>query len=87
MYIYVVVVRLIGDVVCDFYYKVYEDVKLLKNFGVSFYRFLILWFRIFLKGIVDELNFVGVDYYNKLIDLLVESNIILVIILYYFDLF
>ena len=64
----------------------HEDVKLLKNLGVSFYRFSISWSRIFPKGTVDELNLAGVDYYNKLIDLLVESNITPVITLYHFDL-
>ncbi|XP_068717763.1 cytosolic beta-glucosidase-like [Montipora capricornis] len=78
--------RATGDVACDSYHKAGEDVKLLKNLGVRFYRFSISWSRIFPKGTVDELNLPGVDYYNKLIDLLLESNITPVITLYHFDL-
>ena len=71
---------------CDSYHKVDEDVKLLKNLGVSFYRFSISWSRVLPKGTVDEVNPVGVEYYQNLISLLLENNITPMVTLYHFDL-
>lgn len=39
------------------------------------YRFSVSWSRILPKGDVDVVNQAGIDYYNKLIDLLVQKGI------------
>ena len=53
-----------GDVACDSYHKYKEDVQLLKNMGLSSYRFSISWSRILPNGL-GEKNQLGIDYYNK----------------------
>ncbi|KAF5305136.1 hypothetical protein FQA39_LY09398 [Lamprigera yunnana] len=64
-----------GDVSCDSYHKYEEDVELLKNIGIKFYRFSFSWSRILPKGFAYKINEDGIRYYNHLINLLVESGI------------
>lgn len=75
-----------GDIACDSYHKTDEDVKLLKNLGVGYYRFSISWSRVLPKGTVDEVNQAGVKYYNELIDSLLVNDITPMVALYHFDL-
>lgn len=74
-----------GDVACD-HYRLYEnDIKLMKELGIKSYRFSISWTRIFPdgKGIPNQK---GIDFYKKLIKLLVDNNIIPTVTLYHWDL-
>ncbi|KAG6547986.1 hypothetical protein Mapa_010808 [Marchantia paleacea] len=73
-----------GDVACDSYHK-YEDVRLLANVGVDAYRFSFAWSRIYPDG-VGEINQLGVDYYNRLIDILLAKGIVPYVTLYHWDL-
>ncbi|CAK8692258.1 unnamed protein product [Clavelina lepadiformis] len=75
-----------GDIACDSYHKVDEDVSLVKMLGVHQYRFSIAWTRIFPDGTASKLNQPGVDYYNQLIDALIEAGIEPVVTLYHWDL-
>ncbi|XP_053375783.1 uncharacterized protein LOC123534954 isoform X1 [Mercenaria mercenaria] len=75
-----------GDMAC-YSYKYYEkDVKILKALGVSHYRFSISWPRIFPNGYGDVPNKEGIDYYNRLIDALLDAGITPMITLYHWDL-
>lgn len=74
-----------GDVACDHYNRVEEDVKLLKEIGVKSYRFSISWPRIFPEG-RGEVNQSGLEFYKKLIYLLLQNDITPAVTLYHWDL-
>lgn len=51
-----------------------EDIELLDELGINLYRFSISWSRLFPKGIETTPNKAGVDYYDKIFDLLNEKG-------------
>ncbi|VVC43453.1 Glycoside hydrolase family 1,Glycoside hydrolase superfamily [Cinara cedri] len=64
-----------GDVAADAYHKTDTDVALLKELGVNIYRFSICPIRI-VPGIHGNARGQeGLDYYNRLIDKLIENGI------------
>ncbi|MBU3075753.1 GH1 family beta-glucosidase [Clostridium estertheticum] len=73
-----------GDIACDHYHRVKEDVKILDNIGVDSYRFSISWSRIF--PCKDEFNPEGVKFYKNLINELKDKKIAPAITLYHWDL-
>ncbi|RZC42366.1 lactase-phlorizin hydrolase-like, partial [Asbolus verrucosus] len=75
-----------GDIACDSYHKWEEDVENIKKTGVDYYRFSLAWTRIFPQGYISHLNQPGVDYYNNLINRLIENGIEPAITLYHWDL-
>lgn len=58
----------------------------MKNMKVNFYRFSLSWTRILPDGVSNRINPEGVNYYNNLIDGLLENNIEPVVTLYHWDL-
>ena len=74
-----------GQVACDSYHKYKEDVQLLKNMSANSYRFSIAWTRILPKG-TGEINQLGIDYYNNLINELIANEITPAVTLYHWDL-
>ncbi|XP_060535576.1 myrosinase 1-like [Cylas formicarius] len=74
-----------GDVACDSYHKYKEDIELLKELGVSVYRFSLSWSRILPQGTANYVNQAGVDYYLNLLKLLNESGIEPLVTLYHWD--
>ena len=75
-----------GDIACDSYHKTEDDVQLLKNLGVGYYRFSIAWSRVLPDGTTKKINKLGVKYYSDLIDKLLLNNIQPAVTLYHFDL-
>ncbi|KAF2898478.1 hypothetical protein ILUMI_07698 [Ignelater luminosus] len=75
-----------GDIAADSYHKLDEDIRLLKNLGVDFYRFSLSWARILPNGFPNKINQAGIDYYNELIDKLLENNIMPMITMYHWEL-
>jgi len=57
---------------CDFYHRYTEDIKLLKQLGISHFRFSLSWQRIFLDD-SGKLNDRGMDYYQKVVDTCLET--------------
>jgi beta-glucosidase len=74
-----------GDVACDHYHRVEEDVALMAELGVSAYRFSIAWPRILPEG-SGQVNQAGLDWYKRLLDALQKHHITPYATLYHWDL-
>src|SRR6266852_2153090 len=74
-----------GDVADDSYHLYKEDVRLLKNLGVTGYRFSISWSRIFPNG-TGQPNEKGLSYDQRVVDELLKNNIAPYITLFHWDL-
>ncbi len=74
-----------ADVANDHYHRYKEDVQLIKAMGVKAYRFSIAWPRVFPEG-TGAPNPKGLDFYNRLLDELLENGIEPFATLYHWDL-
>jgi beta-glucosidase len=74
-----------GDVACDHYHRWPEDIALLRELRVNAYRFSIAWPRIIPAG-RGAINPKGLDFYDRLVDALLEANIAPFATLYHWDL-
>lgn len=74
-----------GDVACDHYHRLTEDLDLMKWLGVGAYRFSVAWPRIVPQG-RGQVNERGLDFYERLVDGLLERNIAPCVTLYHWDL-
>ena len=74
-----------GDIACDHYHRLEEDLDLLAGLRVGVYRFSIAWPRIQPDG-RGKANQAGLDFYSSLIDGLLERGIQPVPTLYHWDL-
>lgn len=73
-----------GDVACDHYHRFNEDITLMKDMGLQAYRFSISWTRIIPEA-GGPVNQKGIDFYNNLINSLIEAGIEPVATIYHFD--
>lgn len=74
-----------GDVACDHYRRMEEDVRLMADLGLNAYRFSISWGRVLPEG-VGRINEKGLDFYDRLVDRLLEHGITPMATLYHWDL-
>jgi len=74
-----------GDVACDHYHRYAEDIKIMKDLGIQSYRFSLSWPRIIPNGTGDRGKH-GIDFYNRLIDALLDAGIQPTATLYHWDL-
>ncbi len=63
-----------GQVACDHYHRYREDLALMKQLGIDAYRFSCSWSRVLPDG-VGQVNQEGLDFYDRLIDGLLEAGI------------
>lgn len=73
-----------GDLACDHYHRVEEDLDLIQSLGFDAYRFSIAWPRI--EPAPGEWNEAGFAFYERIIDGLIARNIKAYVTLYHWDL-
>lgn len=74
-----------GDIACDHYHRFADDVRLMRDLGLTSYRFSMAWGRIFPDGI-GMINAAGLDFYQRLVDTLLKHGIAPMATLYHWDL-
>ena len=74
-----------GDIACDHYHRYKEDLDLMKWMGVKAYRFSVAWPRVIPNG-VGKINEMGLDFYDRLIDSLLDREIAPWLTMYHWDL-
>ncbi|MFX1568781.1 MAG: GH1 family beta-glucosidase [Promethearchaeota archaeon] len=74
-----------GDIACDHYHRYKQDVQLMNEMNLQAYRFSVSWPRIFPTG-KGKINPKGVDFYDNLINELIDNDIEPFITLYHWDL-
>ena len=74
-----------GDIACDHYHRLEEDLDLLEDLGVKGYRFSVAWPRIQPEG-SGPANQKGLDFYRRLVEGLRHRNIEPMLTLYHWDL-
>ncbi|WP_327334783.1 GH1 family beta-glucosidase [Streptomyces anulatus] len=74
-----------GDVACDHYHRVPEDIGLIKRLGADAYRFSVAWPRV-VPGGDGPVNKAGLDFYDRLVDGLLEAGVTPFATLYHWDL-
>ena len=74
-----------GDVACDHYHRLEEDLDLMRELGVDAYRFSTSWSRVLPEG-TGRVNEAGLAFYERLVDGLLGRGIQPVLTLYHWDL-
>ncbi len=74
-----------GDIACDHYHRWRDDIDLLEDLGVNAYRFSIAWPRVIPEP-GGNVNPKGLDFYEQLVDELLNRAITPVVTLYHWDL-
>lgn len=73
------------DVACDHYHLYKQDFRLMRKLGIKNYRLSLAWPRFFPNG-DGALNQKGVDFYNRLIDAMLNEDITPWVTLFHWDL-
>jgi beta-glucosidase len=74
-----------GAVACDFYHRFRDDIGLMHELGLDAFRFSIAWPRIIPDG-RGTVNEAGLDFYDRLVDALLEQGIEPFATLFHWDL-
>ena len=75
-----------GDVACDHYHRWRGDIALMRAVGAGAYRFSVAWPRVFPTGFEARPNAAGLDWYDRLVDGLLDAGITPWVTLYHWDL-
>ncbi len=63
-----------GEVACDHYHRMQDDVALMERLGLQAYRFSVSWSRVLPAG-TGRINEKGLDFYDRLVDALLAAGI------------
>jgi len=74
-----------GEVACDHYRLWHQDVELMAELGLTAYRFSVSWPRVIPNG-SGAFNPAGLDFYDRLVEALLERGIRPLVTLYHWDL-
>ena len=74
-----------GSVACDHYHLFPQDIELMKSLDIRHYRLSIAWPRVIPAG-DGSVNPKGLDFYDRLIDALLDAGITPYVTLYHWDL-
>lgn len=74
-----------GDIADDHYHRMPDDVALMSELRLSAYRFSVAWPRILPQGSA-AVNEKGLDFYDRLVDMLLAKGITPLATLYHWDL-
>jgi beta-glucosidase len=74
-----------GEIACDHYHRWREDVALIRELGIGAYRLSTAWPRILPEG-VGSANPRGLEFYDRLVDAVMEAGVEPWICLYHWDL-
>ncbi|MBX3729169.1 MAG: beta-glucosidase [Candidatus Sumerlaeia bacterium] len=74
-----------GNVACDHYHRWAQDLDLMRELGFRAYRFSVSWPRVQPAG-TGAVNPAGLDFYERLVDGLLERGMTPVCTLYHWDL-
>lgn len=74
-----------GDIACDQYHQIHTDISLMEQMNLNAYRFSISWPRVMPEG-KGKVNIKGLDFYDRMVDNLLEKGIQPYITLFHWDL-
>lgn len=74
-----------GDVACDHYHRMPDDVAMMAELGLQTYRFSISWSRVMPDG-RGKVNPEGIGFYHRLVEQLLEHDIVPCPTLFHWDL-
>ena len=74
-----------GDIACDHYRRMKDDVALMRDVGLTAYRFSLAWGRVMPDG-RGRVNPAGLGFYERLVDELLAAGITPMATLYHWDL-
>jgi beta-glucosidase len=74
-----------GAIACDHYHRWREDIENMRDLGLGAYRFSISWPRVFPQG-SGKKNRKGLDFYETLVDALLNARVEPAVTLYHWDL-
>jgi beta-glucosidase len=74
-----------GEVACDSYHRLDEDLDLVARLGLGSYRFSVSWPRVLPDG-CGAVNQKGLDYYRRLVDGLAARGVEALLTLFHWDL-
>ena len=73
-----------GDIACNTYHDYQTDIDIMAKLGLNAYRFSVAWTRVLPQG-KGAINQKGLDYYNRLVDALLDKGITPFLTLFHWD--